>query len=739
MTAVPLAAPAAKAATTRSEAIPASWDDLASFVRYLESRGELRRVSREIDPVLEISALAQRAVRAGGPALLFEHVKGSRYPLLINTYATRQRMSWALGVGDLDEHARAILALVKSQPPAGLMDKVRMLPKLARVASATPKIVRSGPCQQVVETEPDLTKLPVLTTWPGDGGPYITLPMVITRDPDKGTRNVGCYRMQVYDGRTTGMHWQLHKTGRRHMRRYKELGQTRMPVAVALGGDPVLPYAATAPLPDGIDEFLFAGFLRRKPVELVKCKTIDLEVPASADFVLEGYVDVDELRREGPFGDHTGYYSLADDYPVFHLTAITRRESPIYATTVVGPPPQEDAWLGKATERLFPAAFADDLPRDRRHEPADRGGVPQSVPGLDQEGVPAPRAQDLPFAVGHGADDVRQVHRRRRRRRQRAERRRAGLAGAEQHRRQARRLLRRGADRRAGPRVQRVRLRRQAGHRRHPQVEGRRVHARVAGGPEDGRRRRRADGRLLERAGAVNTEPSLAEAGADVKTMFNRVARRYDAANRLMSGGIDIVWRKKAIARLLDGMGDDPRRFWIWAPARWTARSRSCAARRSARVAAADFAREMLRAGRRKIPRRATIETHAADGHHLPYRDDMFDGAFSAFCVRNLSDLKRGLSELRRVVHPAGRVVILEFLRPERPRFFFDRIWNAHVLPALGWAVTGDRAAYRYLPESIARFRSAPEFAALMREVGFLNVETEPLFPSGVATMVVAS
>ncbi|HSS39114.1 MAG TPA: UbiD family decarboxylase, partial [Polyangia bacterium] len=292
MTAVPLAAPAAKAATTTSEAIPASWDDLASFVRYLESRGELRRVSREIDPVLEISALAQRAVRADGPALLFEHVKGSRYPLLINTYATRQGMSWALGVGDLDEHARAILALVKSQPPAGLMDKVRMLPKLARVASATPKIVRSGPCQQVVETEPDLTKLPVLTTWPGDGGPYITLPMVITRDPDKGTRNVGCYRMQVYDKRTTGMHWQLHKTGRRHMRRYKELGQTRMPVAVALGGDPVLPYAATAPLPDGIDEFLFAGFLRRKPVELVKCKTIDLEVPASADFVLEGYVDV---------------------------------------------------------------------------------------------------------------------------------------------------------------------------------------------------------------------------------------------------------------------------------------------------------------------------------------------------------------------------------------------------------------------------------------------------------------
>ncbi|HVT08981.1 MAG TPA: ubiquinone/menaquinone biosynthesis methyltransferase [Polyangia bacterium] len=236
----------------------------------------------------------------------------------------------------------------------------------------------------------------------------------------------------------------------------------------------------------------------------------------------------------------------------------------------------------------------------------------------------------------------------------------------------------------------------------------------------------------------MNTEPSLAESGADVKTMFNRVARRYDAANRVMSGGIDIVWRKKAIARLLEGMGDDPRVLDLGAG---TLDGSIEIVRRApqARVAAADFAREMLRAGRRKIPRRARIATHAADGHRLPYRDDTFDGAFSAFCVRNLSDLKRGLSELRRVVHPAGRVVILEFLRPERPRFFFDRIWNAHVLPALGWAVTGDRAAYRYLPESIARFRSAPEFAALMREVGFLNVETEPLFPSGVATMVVAS
>ncbi|MEA2700321.1 MAG: 4-hydroxy-3-polyprenylbenzoate decarboxylase, partial [Myxococcales bacterium] len=336
------------------DAVPAHHDNLRDFVRLLESRGELRRITRQVDPYLEITEISQRVMRAQGPALLFENVKGSAFPLLINTYATRRRMSWALGVPDLEIHARSISELVKAQPPVGLMDKIRMLPKLARVASASPRTVGHAPCQEVIEREPDLTKLPIITCWPEDGGPYITLPMVITRDPDKGTRNVGCYRMQVYGPRETGMHWQLHKTGRRHMRRYQELGQKRMPVAVALGGDPMLPYAATAPLPDGIDEFLFAGFLRRRPVEMVKCKTNDLEVPASADFVLEGYVDVDEaLRREGPFGDHTGYYSLADDYPVCHLTAITRRAAPIYATTVVGPPPQEDAWLGKATERLF--------------------------------------------------------------------------------------------------------------------------------------------------------------------------------------------------------------------------------------------------------------------------------------------------------------------------------------------------------------------------------------------------
>jgi demethylmenaquinone methyltransferase / 2-methoxy-6-polyprenyl-1,4-benzoquinol methylase len=230
---------------------------------------------------------------------------------------------------------------------------------------------------------------------------------------------------------------------------------------------------------------------------------------------------------------------------------------------------------------------------------------------------------------------------------------------------------------------------------------------------------------------------SLAESGADVQTMFNRVARRYDAANRIMSGGIDVVWRKKAIARLLEGLGETPRILDLGAG---TLDGALEIARRApgARVAAADFAREMLRAGRKKL-HGAAVDTHAADGHDLPYRDGAFDGAFSAFCVRNLRDLPRGLGELRRVVRPGGRVVILEFLRPDKTRFFFDRIWNPHVLPLVGWAVTGDRAAYRYLPDSIAAFRSTAEFAALMTEVGFASVETKALFPSGVATMVVAS
>ena len=326
---------------------------LREFAERLEQAGELTRVRQELDPKLEIAALADRVVKRGGPALLFENVRGSRFPLLIGAFAGQRRMAWALGVEDLDEPGRAIDELVRAQPPSGLMDKLRMLPKLARVAASAPKVVGSGACQEVVMEAPDLRALPVMTCWPRDGGPFVTLPIVITKDPETGTRNLGMYRMQVYGPRETGMHWQLYKTGRRHYQKAKELGR-KVEVAVALGGDPAITYAATAPLPDGVDELLLAGFLRRKPVELVKCKTVDLEVPACSDFVIEGYVDPTEpMRDEGPFGDHTGYYTPLTPYPVFHVTAITHRKDAIYPSTIVGPPPMEDAWLGKATERIF--------------------------------------------------------------------------------------------------------------------------------------------------------------------------------------------------------------------------------------------------------------------------------------------------------------------------------------------------------------------------------------------------
>jgi 4-hydroxy-3-polyprenylbenzoate decarboxylase len=326
---------------------------LREFALRLEQAGELVRVRQELDPKLEIAALADRVVKRAGPALLFENVRGSRFPLLIGAFAGKRRMAWALGAEDLDEPARAIDELVRAQPPSGLMDKLRMLPKLARVAAAAPKVVGSGACQEVVMDSPDLRALPVMTCWPRDGGPFLTLPIVITKDPETGTRNLGMYRMQVYGPRETGMHWQLYKTGRRHYQKAKELGR-KVEVAVALGGDPAITYAATAPLPDGVDELLLAGFLRRKPVELVRCKTVDLEVPACSDFVIEGYVDPTEpMRDEGPFGDHTGYYTPLTPYPVFHVTAITHRKDAIYPSTIVGPPPMEDAWLGKATERIF--------------------------------------------------------------------------------------------------------------------------------------------------------------------------------------------------------------------------------------------------------------------------------------------------------------------------------------------------------------------------------------------------
>jgi len=287
-------------------------------------------------------------------ALLFESVEGFDTPVLINAFGSPERVAAALGVGHLDEVSARVAKLLDMKMPGSFFDKLKKLGDLFDVAKAGPKHVRSAPCQEVVETDrPSLATLPVLRCWPGDAGRFITLPMVFTKDPQSGARNVGMYRLQVFDDRTLGMHWQIHKGSAEHHRVAEETARGRMEVAVALGGDPAAIYSASAPLPPGIDEMVFAGWLRGSGVPMVACKTIDLEVPAEAEIVLEGHVDPAERRVEGPFGDHTGYYSLAREYPVFHLTAVTRRRSPIYPTTVVGRPPQEDYWLGKATERIF--------------------------------------------------------------------------------------------------------------------------------------------------------------------------------------------------------------------------------------------------------------------------------------------------------------------------------------------------------------------------------------------------
>jgi 4-hydroxy-3-polyprenylbenzoate decarboxylase len=328
------------------------YNNLQDFVQALERAGELKRIVHPVKAELEIAEIADRVMKKGGPALLFENVVGKDVPVLINAFGSTKRMASALGVNDIEEIARDIEKLLQlMKPPKSFKDKLRLLSDALRLAGIPPKKVKEAACQEVIHREPDLGILPVLTCWPGDAGPFITLPMVFSKDPNRGTRNVGLYRMQVFDSRTTGMHWHLHKVGARH---YRQQQSNRMELAVCVGGDPALTYAATAPLPDQIDEVLFTGFIHKKGVELVKAITVDIEVPASADFVIEGYVDPSEIyRREGPFGDHTGFYSLADDYPVFHVTCITQRKNPIYLTTIVGRPPMEDAYIGKATERIF--------------------------------------------------------------------------------------------------------------------------------------------------------------------------------------------------------------------------------------------------------------------------------------------------------------------------------------------------------------------------------------------------
>ena len=324
------------------------------FISELESRDDLHRIKTEVDPYLEITEIADRMIKKDGPALLFEKVNVSSFPVLINAFGSFERMQTALNCNSFDDIGRRIESYMKIQPPGSLSDKIKMLFTLKEVADYVPKTVKHAPCHDVIldKNSPLLDALPILTCWPDDGGPFITLPVVITKDPESGIQNAGMYRMHKYDKATTGMHWQYNKDGANHFSKYKDLGK-RMEVAVALGGSPAVTYASTAPLPPNIDEFLFAGFLNSRAVELVKAKTVDLLVPAESDFIIEGYVDPEETRVEGPFGDHTGFYSAADVYPVFHVTCITHRKDAVYPATIVGRPPMEDCYMAKATERIF--------------------------------------------------------------------------------------------------------------------------------------------------------------------------------------------------------------------------------------------------------------------------------------------------------------------------------------------------------------------------------------------------
>src|SRR5829696_6011709 len=337
--------------------------DLNSFIAALDRDRELARIAEPVSPDLEICAVTDRVSKSpgGGPALLFEKPTGYDMPVAINLYGSAKRMCMALGVKSLDDLAGEIAELTNPKMPAGVLDTLKMLPMLGRLKDLMPKTVTSAPCQEIVKKNGTLDEIPILKCWPEDGGAYITLPMVFTRDPETGMRNIGTYRMQVYDGRTTGMHWQRHKGGAQHHRIAERLGK-RLEVAVALSAEPVLPYCATAPMPEGLDELLLGGFLARKRIEMVRCVTIDLEVPASSHIVLEGYIEPGERRREGPFGDHTGLYSQPDDFPIFHLTCITRRKRPTYLTTVVGVPPMEDYYLGLASERIFLPMIRKTLP-----------------------------------------------------------------------------------------------------------------------------------------------------------------------------------------------------------------------------------------------------------------------------------------------------------------------------------------------------------------------------------------
>ena len=707
-----------------------AYDGLRSFVSALEKEGELVRIEREVDPHLEIAVLADRVMKEGGPALLFEKPKGSRLPLLINAFGSRKRMSLALGVSDLEEHARAIAELVHTRAPANARELAKLATTLPQLGAAVPRKVTKAPCQEIVleGDAVDLEALPVMTTWPKDGGPFFTLPNVITKDPDTGARNIGMYRMQRIDRKTTAMHWQVHKTGARHFRRAKELGK-RLEVAVAFGGDPALTYAATAPLPDGIDEWMFAGFLRGKSIEHVRARTVDLEVPACADFVLEGYVDPSEpLFDEGPFGDHTGYYTPVEGFPRFHVTCITRRKDAIYPSTLVGPPPMEDAWLGKATERLF-------LPLLRMMFPEI---VDMNLPieGAFHNLALVSIKKQYPFhaaRIAHGLwgagqmsftkvicvvdDDV----------------------DVQNPGEVAWRLLanldpKRDVSMVDGPVDQLDHGASQALWGGKMAIDG------TKKWPEEGYRREwpeicRHDPKIEQRVEAIAAEIGLApKATAPIaaladraaapaahaegnRAMFDRLAPTYDLLNRAMTLGIDRRWRARAVKmlRAVDGPILD-----LCAGTLDLASAIEEAAP-STRVVACDVSREMLERGRSKVSR---VETIVGDALALPFEDGTFGAVICGFGVRNLADVRRGIREARRVLRPGGVFVTLELFRPKSGAArSLHKLGLRWALPTMGALIAKERDAYVYLAESMEGFVTREAYERLLAEEGFVAVD----------------
>lgn len=748
-----------------------AYDGLRAFVRVLEREGELVRIGREIDPHLELAEIADRTMKSGGPALLFERVKGSTFPLLINAFGSRRRMSMALGTDDLETHARAIEELVTSRAPKSARELAELATRLPSLASAVPRKATHAPCQEIVRegSEVDLFELPVLTTWPKDGGPFFTLPNVITKDPDTGARNIGMYRMQRIDRNTTAMHWQVHKTGARHFRRAKELGK-RLEVAVAFGGDPALTYAATAPLPDGIDEWMFAGFLRGKSVEYVRCKTVDLEVPACADFVLEGYVDPSEaMFDEGPFGDHTGYYTPVEPFPKFHVTCVTHRRDAVYPATLVGPPPMEDAWLGKATERLFlpllrmmfPEVVDMNLPIEgafhnlvlvsiKKQYPFHASRIAHGLWGSGQmsfskvicvvdEDVDVQNAAEVVWRVLANLDPKRDV---------------SFVDGPiDQLDHGANQALWGGKMAIDGTR----KWAEEGYTRAWPDValQSDAIKARVDAiwnelGIDRGRTHasstdhrtsamRHTDPRPPTSASAT-LEANLHErhrapeehASAN-RAMFDRIAPTYDVLNRVMSLGIDRRWRTRAIALLKNAAARKGSSILDLCAGTLDLSAMLEDAFPSTAIVACDFSEQMLARGKDKVAR---TELVVGDALALPFADVSFDGVICGFGMRNLSDLRKGIREAKRVLRPGGTFVTLELFAPKllRTRALHAAALEA-ALPVLGSVVAGDREAYAYLAESMQGFVTRAEYEEALRAEGFEAVTSSDL-TLGVAAIV---